>query len=126
MGQLILMRHGQSVWNEQRRFSGWIDVPLSRLGVDEAMAAGVLLKGRPIDRVYTSDLIRSSMSASLAFVDHDRAPIPVEHGCPQHGSIPWMHSSALRERHYGLLQGRNKDEAAEQYGKEMKIVCIIR
>jgi len=118
MGRLILMRHGQSVWNAERRFSGWIDVPLSRLGVDEALAAGLLLHGKEIHRLYTSDLVRSSSSATLALVDHEQTPIPVEHGCSGQRTIPWVRSFALRERHYGLLQGKKKDNAILEHGEE--------
>lgn len=105
---LILLRHGQSDWNEKNLFTGWVDVPLSETGVAEAKKGGEFLKEAGIlpDKVYTSLLRRAIMTANLALDGCDRHWIPVERN--------WR----LNERHYGDLQGKNKKETREKYGDE--------
>lgn len=105
MADLILLRHGQSQWNLENRFTGWIDVPLSPLGEDEARAAGRKLRGRRIDRLYTSVLKRAIDTARLAL---EAAEIPTP---------PTLRDQALNERMYGDLQGLNKADAARQFGE---------
>lgn len=104
MSDLILLRHGQSQWNLENRFTGWVDVPLSAKGEDEARAAGEKLRGRRIDLVYTSVLKRAIDTVTLAL---DVAGIR---------DVPIVRDAALNERMYGDLQGLNKAEAAKKWG----------
>ncbi len=106
MPELILLRHGQSQWNLENRFTGWIDVPLSAKGEEEARAAGEKLRGRRIDRLYTSVLKRAIDTAQIAL---QAAGVPTP---------PTMRDQALNERMYGDLQGLNKAEAAKQFGDQ--------
>lgn len=104
---LILLRHGQSDWNEKNLFTGWVDVRLSETGKKEAARAGELLKesGLKPDILFTSLLTRAIETANIALEVADRAWIPVERN--------WR----LNERHYGALQGLNKAETLEKYGE---------
>ena len=104
MPALILLRHGQSQWNLENRFTGWIDVPLSPTGEDEARAAGEKLRGRHIDKLYTSVLRRAVDTATLA-LEAAGTTVPVTE-----------RDAALNERMYGDLQGLNKAEAAKRFG----------
>ena len=104
MSALILLRHGQSQWNLENRFTGWIDVPLSPKGEDEARAAGEKLRGHRIDKLYTSVLKRAVDTATLTL---EVAGLPTP---------PTERDAALNERMYGDLQGLNKAEAAKQFG----------
>lgn len=106
MAKLAIVRHGQSVWNLENRFTGWVDVELSETGVKEAQAAGLRLKGTPFDALFTSNLKRAQETARLA----------LEFMGVQ--SLPTRASEALNERHYGDLQGLNKDETRAKYGAE--------
>jgi 2,3-bisphosphoglycerate-dependent phosphoglycerate mutase len=105
MPQLILLRHGQSQWNLENRFTGWVDVELSPKGEEEARAAGLLLKNFQIDIVFTSVLQRAIRTADLALEAAGKSGIPTER------------SEKLNERHYGDLQGLNKDDIGRQYGE---------
>ena len=104
MADLILLRHGQSHWNLENRFTGWVDVPLSERGIAEARAAGQKLRGRRIDRLYTSVLQRAIETARLALEEAGLT------------GLPTMRDAALNERMYGDLQGKNKDEARREFG----------
>jgi 2,3-bisphosphoglycerate-dependent phosphoglycerate mutase len=106
MPQLILLRHGQSVWNLENRFTGWVDVELSPKGEAEARHAGELLRDIRIDYLFTSVLTRAMRTAELALTVAGKTDIPTER------------SEALNERHYGDLQGLNKDDIGKQYGAE--------
>lgn len=106
MPELILLRHGQSNWNLENRFTGWVDIDLSEKGVEEARHAGRKLRGRTIDRLYTSVLIRAIRTADLALEEAGITDVPTER------------NQALNERHYGDLQGLNKDEMRELHGEE--------
>jgi 2,3-bisphosphoglycerate-dependent phosphoglycerate mutase len=106
MADLILLRHGQSQWNLENRFTGWVDVPLSARGEAEARAAGEKLRGRHIDKLYTSGLVRAVDTARLAL---ETAGL---------GSLPTERNAALNERMYGDLQGLDKAEAAEKFGPD--------
>ncbi len=105
---LILMRHGESVWNKQNLFTGWVDVPLTEKGIEEASAGGVMLKEAGIlpDLLFTSVQKRAIKTANLALDSADRSWIPVQRS--------WR----LNERHYGALQGLNKAETRDKYGDE--------
>lgn len=108
MSTLILLRHGQSVWNAENRFTGWVDTPLSERGRQEAEAAGRRLaaEGIRVDRAFTSTLRRA--------VDTGRIALDVlgQHDLEQHEA--WE----LNERFYGALTGRNKQQTAEEFGEE--------
>lgn len=105
---LVLLRHGQSVWNQENRFTGWTDVDLSEQGRQEAQAAGRLLKaeGYVFDKAFTSVLKRAIRTLWLSLDELDQMWIPVQRA--------WE----LNERHYGALQGLNKAETAAQHGDE--------
>ena len=106
MSKLTLLRHGQSVWNLENRFTGWVDVDLTERGVAEATKAGEKLKSIPIERVFTSVLCRAIRTADLALAAAGKTGLPV------------ARSEALNERHYGDLQGLNKDDMRAKYGEE--------
>lgn len=108
MPQLILVRHGQSEWNEKNLFTGWVDVTLSEKGIEEAKRAGVLLKesGLKPDILFTSKLTRAIQTANLALEQAGFAYIDVQRS--------WR----LNERHYGALQGKDKAETLATYGEE--------
>ncbi|MBL8204074.1 MAG: 2,3-diphosphoglycerate-dependent phosphoglycerate mutase [Blastocatellia bacterium] len=108
MKTLVLLRHGESDWNRENRFTGWTDVDLSEKGVQEGIAAGKQMKqdGYVFDVVFTSVLKRAIKTMNLALEQMDLLWLPV------HKS--WR----LNERHYGALQGLNKAETAEQHGME--------
>lgn len=131
--KLILMRHGQSQWNQYNLFTGWVDIPLSTKGIEEALEGGKKIKDLPIDIIFTSSLIRAQMTAMLAMSIHHSKKVPlVLH--PGEGNldewaqiysqeaasqtIPVIRAWELNERMYGELQGLNKAELAEKYGKE--------
>ena len=108
MARLILIRHGQSVWNATNRFTGWTDVELSEKGVIEAEEAGRQLSGIRIDVVHTSDLIRAQRTAEIVMQQNESFG----------EAIPTHYDWRLNERHYGSLQGLNKAETAEKHGAE--------
>lgn len=108
MKKLVLLRHGESVWNLENRFTGWTDVGLTERGVQEAIDAGRSLsrEGYEFDVAFTSVLRRAIKTLWLALEEMDRMWLPVHHS--------WR----LNERHYGALQGLNKAETAERHGME--------
>ena len=108
MKTLVLLRHGESTWNKENRFTGWTDVDLSSKGIDEARAAGrqMLNDGYSFDAAYTSVLKRAIRTLWLSLDEMDRMWIPVYK--------TWR----LNERHYGALQGLNKLETVEKHGEE--------
>ncbi len=108
MIKLVLVRHGQSVWNLENKFTGWTDVDLSEQGVKEAHEAGKLLKekGYVFDVAYTSTLKRANRTLDIILKELGQKDIPIKY------------SYRLNERHYGALQGLNKAETAAKYGDE--------
>jgi len=106
MAKLVLVRHGQSQWNLENRFTGWVDVPLTDLGKEEARKAGEKLKGITFDKAYTSNLKRAqeTLKTILGVIGQENLPV--------------VKDVALNERHYGALQGLNKAETAKKYGDE--------
>ena len=106
MSRLTLLRHGQSQWNLENRFTGWVDVDLTADGEAEARRAGALLVNVPVDVLFTSVLKRAIRTADIA--------------CTEAGlhNLPTHRDQALNERHYGDLQGLNKAETAQKYGDE--------
>ena len=105
--KLILIRHGQSVWNAENRFTGWTDVDLSDKGVKEAEEAGNELRNQVIDVIHTSDLIRAKRTAEIVIRANASSKDTVT-------KSDWR----LNERNYGTLQGLNKAETAEKHGAE--------
>ncbi len=105
MARLILLRHGESQWNLENRFTGWVDVPLSPRGVQEATHAGEKLRSFKLDRAFTSVLARANETLRLVLETISQTDIPIEK------------DKALNERMYGELQGLNKDETAKKYGE---------
>jgi 2,3-bisphosphoglycerate-dependent phosphoglycerate mutase len=112
MYKIVFMRHGESTWNLENRFTGWTDVDLTEKGVNEARQAGKILKeaGFEFDLCYTSVLKRAIRTLWLTLDEMDLMWLPVKHD--------WR----LNERHYGALQGLNKAETAAQYGDEQVLV----
>jgi 2,3-bisphosphoglycerate-dependent phosphoglycerate mutase len=106
MNRIVLLRHGESIWNQENRFTGWTDVGLTEKGLAEAKAAGQLLKqeGYEFDVAFTSVLRRAIKTLWTVLEEMDRMWIPIHHS--------WR----LNERHYGALQGLNKAETAERFG----------
>ena len=104
MGKLVLVRHGQSQWNLENRFTGWVDVPVTPLGEQEAHRAGKELKGIKFDAAYTSELIRAQQTLEIILDEIGQKGLPV------------VKDKALNERHYGDLQGLDKAETAKKYG----------
>jgi 2,3-bisphosphoglycerate-dependent phosphoglycerate mutase len=131
--QLILMRHGESEWNHKNLFTGWVDIPLSKRGIEESLAGGAKIASIPIDVIFVSSLMRAQETAMLAMAGHKSGRVPyilhpnegrleawgriyspeVEQGC-----IPVIVAWELNERMYGQLQGMNKQEMREQFGAE--------
>jgi len=112
MIKLVLVRHGQSVWNLENRFTGWTDVELSEHGIKEAKEAGKVLKEKSFefDVAYTSVLKRANSTLNYILEELGEKDIPIKKS--------WR----LNERHYGALQGLNKDETREKYGEEQVLL----
>jgi 2,3-bisphosphoglycerate-dependent phosphoglycerate mutase len=112
MKRLVLLRHGESIWNQENRFTGWYDVDLAEKGMNEAREAGRLLKeqGFVFEIAYTSVLKRAIRTLWLALDQMDLLWIPV------------IKSWRLNERHYGALQGLNKAETAAKFGDEQVLI----
>ena len=108
MSQLVLVRHGQSEWNEKNLFTGWRDPDLTAQGIDEAKAAGQALKlqGLVFDLAFTSDLQRAQKTLTLLLAEQGQSDLPT------------TQSQALNERDYGDLAGLNKDDARKKWGDE--------
>lgn len=104
MARLVLLRHGESQWNLENRFTGWVDVPLSAKGVEEAKHAGEKLRGFTFDRAFSSVLTRANETLRIVLEVIGQTKIPIEK------------DKALNERMYGDLQGLNKAETAKKYG----------
>ncbi len=130
MAKLILVRHGQSVWNLQNRFTGWIDVPLSKKGIKEAQNAGKLLKNFKFDIAFTSNLIRAqdtlyeilninNDSNYFLWIHEDKSDWykKFKETEDDKGILKIHTSEKLNERYYGDLQGLNKDDAIKQFGQ---------
>lgn len=112
MKKIVLLRHGESTWNKENRFTGWTDVDLTPKGIQEAQNAGQLLRehGFAFDIAYTSVLKRAIRTLWIVLDEMDQMWIPIQH--------TWR----LNERHYGALQGLNKAETAAQYGDEQVLI----
>jgi 2,3-bisphosphoglycerate-dependent phosphoglycerate mutase len=106
MPKLVIVRHGQSIWNLENKFTGWVDIDLSEAGIAEAKKAGEKLKSYKFDEAFTSDLMRAQKTLDLILEETGQTNIPVEK------------DQALNERMYGDLQGLNKDECREKFGED--------
>lgn len=133
MSKLIMMRHGESCWNQRNLFTGWVDVPLSSKGIDEALKGGEEIKDIPIDIIFTSTLVRAQTTLFLAMSLHHANKVPVvlhpgEGRMEEWGQIyskeakehiiPVYCCWELNERMYGELQGLNKAETAKKFGAD--------
>lgn len=106
MSKLICVRHGQSQWNKENRFTGWVDIELSELGIEEAKEAGELLKGFKFYKIFTSALKRAIRTAEIIAEVTNQTEVEI------------IENESLNERHYGDLQGLNKAEIGEKVGAE--------
>jgi len=106
MATLVLIRHGQSVWNKENKFTGWVDVDLTEKGIEEAGRAGELLADYKFDEAYTSVLMRANKTLDIILKKTGQEDIPI------------TKDQALNERMYGDLQGLNKDDTRAKYGEE--------
>jgi len=131
MAKLVLIRHGQSLWNLHNLFTGWVDVPLSAQGVQEAIAAGKRLAEEKFDIIYTSTLIRAITTAMIVMSENKEDKVPVIQKvdaekpaewfkiyspATEANTIPVFSAWELNERMYGELQGMNKEETAKKFG----------
>ena len=131
--KLILLRHGQSEWNKRNQFTGWVDIPLSWEGIEEAVEAGKKIAEIPIDVIYVSSLVRAQMTAMIAMTQHKGGRVPlilhtgegkregwakIHNPKAAQNTIPVIEAWELNERMYGELQGLNKQETMDQFGEE--------
>lgn len=127
MGYLILVRHGESRWNIANKFTGWVDVPLSEVGINEALIAAKKLEGLRFDLAFTSKLERAQETLLLILARQDCTGVFLHDTgkrrlwskhTVEESEIPIYSDEALNERYYGKLQGRNKQRMREEFGKE--------
>jgi 2,3-bisphosphoglycerate-dependent phosphoglycerate mutase len=131
MTKLVLVRHGQSQWNLENRFTGWVDVPLSKKGIEEAISAGKKLKDFEFDKMYVSHMLRAIQTLNYILVESnsDKTPIfkhenervskwELNYTGNSEKEIHVCQSVELAERYYGDLQGLNKQKTREKYGDE--------
>lgn len=126
--QLILFRHGDSRWNSANRFTGWVDIPLSELGIYECLISSKRLEGLQLDVAFCSQLIRTQQSLFIVLSKQDytgvfmhpktKASARFHHKHFKQDEIPIFASDKLNERYYGDLQGMDKDKAREKFGEE--------
>lgn len=131
---LFLMRHGESVWNQLHKFTGWVDISLSNKGIEEARNAGKSFSSVAFDRVFTSSLLRAQMTAMIALLENGKKSVGYlqnTQGSVQGENsnlfvneaidqmVPVIPAWELNERFYGQLQGMNKAQAEMQFGKEL-------
>ena len=127
-GLLVLVRHGRSVWNDQNRFTGWVDIPLSPEGIEQALKTGDILANQNFDVCFTSTLVRAQMTLFLLLsrskvagtpcIMHKDAFREVFSSEVQKTLLPVEVSAALNERMYGELQGQNKEDVLKLFGPE--------
>lgn len=131
--KLVLLRHGESLWNKKNIFTGWVDIPLTQNGIEEAFKAGDRIASIPFNVIYVSTLIRAQLTAFLAMSrnNHDLVPCMIHEQDPVFLKMAKVHDpktektllpvyahSELNERMYGVLQGVNKEETLKKYGEE--------
>ena len=129
MSYLVLVRHGESRWNKFNKFTGWVDVPLTENGIDEALRCAKELRDIEFDMAFTSLLKRAQETLLLILSDQDRTGIFMHKGKKRYtwsyqekqfekNDLPVFTSEDLNERYYGSLQGMNKDKAVKKFGKD--------
>jgi len=130
MSRLILVRHGESQWNLENRFTGWVDVPLSKKGIEESISAGKKLRDVEFDTMYVSHMLRAIQTLHYILIESNSKRTPIiyheekrvhdwEHHIGNSDSeIPIFMSVDLAERYYGDLQGLNKQKTSEKHGDE--------
>jgi len=131
LSKLVLVRHGQSQWNLEDRFTGWVDVPLSKKGIDEAISAGKKLKDYEFDTMYISHMLRAIQTLHYIIIESNNKKTPIikhedkrvskwelNYDSDLKKEIPVYQSVELAERYYGDLQGLNKQKTREKYGVE--------
>jgi 2,3-bisphosphoglycerate-dependent phosphoglycerate mutase len=130
VSRLVLVRHGQSQWNLENRFTGWVDVPLSKKGIEEAISAGEKLKNFEFDTMYVSHMLRAIQTLHYILIISNSKRTPIiyheekrihdweHHAGNPDSEIPIFMSVDLAERYYGNLQGLNKQKTREKYGDE--------
>lgn len=131
MSTLVLVRHGQSQWNLENRFTGWVDVPLSKKGIEEATSAGKKLKDFNFDSIFVSHQIRAIQTLNYILIESANPKTPIfkheerrirkwelNYTSNPEKEIPVYQSPDLAERYYGDLQGLNKQETKDKYGEE--------
>jgi 2,3-bisphosphoglycerate-dependent phosphoglycerate mutase len=129
--KLVMVRHGQSQWNLEDRFTGWVDVPLSKKGIEEAISAGKKLKDYEFDTMYVSHMLRAIQTLHYIFIESNSKKTPIikhedkrvskwelNYDSDLKKEIPVYQSVELAERYYGDLQGLNKQKTREKYGVE--------
>ncbi len=133
MAYLILVRHGESRWNTANKFTGWVDVPLSEVGIHEALICAKKLANLRIDIAFTSELERAQETLLLILASQNKTGVFLHesskrrkwslHPCQiGKGEIPIYSSELLNERYYGRLQGMNKNEARRKWGREQVFI----
>ena len=130
MSCLVLVRHGQSVWNLENRFTGWVDVPLSKKGIEESISAGKKLRDIEFDTMYVSHMLRAIQTLHYILIESNSKRTPIiyheekqihdweHHIGDSNSEIPIFMSVDLAERYYGDLQGLNKQKTREECGDE--------
>ncbi len=125
MGKLILLRHGESVWNKKNVFTGWVNVGLSEKGILESMSAGDTLADIQFDAIYVSKLIRAQMTAEIVIAKNKRTKTALfasdsdwNRSYGEEEFIQIIEAEELNERCYGELQGKNKDEVKKEFGEK--------
>ena len=130
LSQLVLVRHGESQWNLENRFTGWMDVPLSKKGIDEAISAGRKIMDIEFDKMYVSHMLRAIQTLHYILIESNSKRTPIifheekkinereHHTGDLYAEIPIYMSVDLAERYYGNLQGLNKQKTREKYGDE--------
>ena len=130
LSKLVLVRHGQSVWNLENRFTGWVDVPLSSKGIEEAISAGKKLRDFEFQAIYVSHMFRAIQTLHYILLELKSSKTPIiyheekrirdweRYTGDKNEEIPVFQSVDLAERYYGDLQGLNKAKTMEKYGKE--------
>ena len=137
MAKLVLLRHGQSEWNQQNIFTGWVDIPLSPKGIEEAFKAGQKIDHIPFDTIYTSTLVRAQMTLFLAMTHSKVGKVPclIHDKDPKHQEMAKVHDpqvqktlipvfarAELNERMYGELQGLHKHDTLKKFGEEQYLL----
>lgn len=125
MGKLVILRHGESVWNKKGVFTGWVNIGLSEKGVQEALEAGEKMKEIAFDAIYVSTLMRTQTTVAIVLAKNKatktaifKGPSKWERSYGENEFIEVIETEALNERYYGKLQGKNKEAIKKEFGEE--------